>query len=63
MSARPPKCPGCAEVVLLRVYRYVPGDPVEVGYECLVCGVRVEHATHPVSADVLARYGFSTPAA
>jgi hypothetical protein len=64
MSARPMLCPGCGEQQRLHVLDYVP--PGDVGalvrYECLVCGLIMEHWTEPMTAETLARYGYSGPA-
>lgn len=39
-------------------YTAAAGLPAEVRYECLQCGVFVEHFTMPLSAAMLERFGF-----
>lgn len=60
MSARPMRCPGCGEQHRLRVLDYVP--PGEAGalvrYECVVCGLIMEHWTQPMTVEALTRYGY-----
>ncbi len=41
-------------------YTAAAGAPAEVRYECLQCGVFVEHFTMPLSAAMLKRFGFAT---
>lgn len=41
-------------------YTAATGLPAEVRYECLQCGVFVEHFTMPLSAAMLERFGFVT---
>lgn len=59
MTARQLRCHVCGEEARLRVLDHVPSDgDALTRYECLKCGVIMEHWTAPMSTDVLARFGY-----